>query len=280
MKLGIHCNRLAQVGERILGNGLRHGEFYNFPAEDLPALKRWLLSNEVTMSIHTPLARLEWYPQPPTWCFLCDPDRDKRDLNFKMILETMDYAEDFGAEYVVVHFPAPPHSDISYLAEEKLRDIALVSADCLAELSEKRETPIHIEGFGPSPFLNTDFLVKVLSEFTSLRYCFDSGHMMLSALRDGFDYYDFVEQLVPYVASVHLWNIRGPDDYRSYRHIPVHPSQSPEEGWADIARVLKVLRPAATSGTIILESSGQYPQALGNYDYRDGVEWVKKLLKE
>lgn len=280
MKLGIHCNRLRHVEERITGNGLRHGEFYNFPKEDLPDLKHWLLNHDVTMSIHTPLARVDWYPQPPTWSFLCDPDRDKRDLNLRLVVETADYGEDFGAQHIVVHFPAPPESDVSSLSEQKLRDIALDSSDRLAELSAKRKIPIHIEGFGPSPFLSTEFLIEALSQFTSLHYCFDSAHMKLSAMRDGFDYFGVAEQLAPYVASAHLWNTRGPQDYNSYRHIPVHPSQSPEDGWADIPGLLDILKRTAPSATVILESSDWYPPALGNYDYKDGVEWIKNLLKE
>ncbi len=123
MKLGIHCNRLSHVEERITGNGLGHGEFYNFPKEHLPNLKHWLLSHDATMSIHTPLARVDWYPQPPTWSFLCDPDRDKRELNLRLVSETLDYGEDFGAEYVVVHFPAPPQSDVSIMGWNEDRSL-------------------------------------------------------------------------------------------------------------------------------------------------------------
>ncbi|MBI2910418.1 MAG: sugar phosphate isomerase/epimerase [Chloroflexi bacterium] len=280
MKLGIHCNHLGHVEERIAGNRLHHGEFYNFRREDLPNLKHWLLDNNIAMSIHTPLARVDWYPRPPTWSFLCDPDKEKRELNIKLVIETLDYAEEFGAQYIVVHFPAPPQSDISYLSDQKLRDTALGSADGLAELSARRKIPIHIEGFGPSPFLSTEFLIEVLGQYTSLSYCFDSAHMKLSALRDGFDYFGFLEQIAPYVASVHLWNTRGPQDYEDYRHIPVHPSQKREEGWVDIPRVIDVLKPIVPSATVILESSERYPPALGGYDYRDGVEWVRQLLKE
>ena len=128
---------------------------------------------------------------------------------------------------------------------------------------------------GVSPFLNIDFLSPILREFTSLRYCLDSGHTHLAALSGGFDLYAFAEELLPYLGSVHLWNTRGRDDYLAFHHIPVHPSQSPEEGWLDIPRLLEMLKDS--SSPIIFESGHSYPEALGDYDYRDGVKWVKEL---
>jgi sugar phosphate isomerase/epimerase len=116
----------------------------------------------------------------------------------------------------------------------------------------------------------------MLSQYPVLRYCFDTGHMQLASQSTGFDLHDFAEQIVPYTGSIHLWNTRNGDDYQAFRHIPVHPSQNPEQGWVDIARVLKIM--GQRSYPIIFESAHQYPEALGDYDYRDGVQWVKEIL--
>lgn len=275
-KLGFHCNRLHQLEEGILDNGLHRGEFYNFPEAELPALKRELRRHDLAMSIHAPLHRLDWYPDPPTWSYLCDVDKENRELTMKMIAGTMDQAEDFGAEYVVVHFPTPT-SDGSGADQAKLEAIAWRSLDWLAELSVRRNMPIHTEGVGASPFLNAEFLGAALSEYKVLRYCFDAGHMQLASQSAGFDLYGFAEQIAPHVGSIHLWNTRSAQDYETFHHIAVHPSQSPEEGWVDIARMLKIL--GQPSCVIILESAHQYPPELGDYDYRDGVEWVKELLQ-
>ena len=273
--LGFHCNRLHHVEQGILGNGLKRGEFYNFPEEQLPALERQILNYGLAVSIHAPLVRPDWYPDPPTWSFLCDVDKENRNLTMRMITGTMDQAEDFGAEYIVVHFPTPA-SDASGESQAELEAIAWRSSDWLAELSQKRRIPIHIEGVGVSPFLNVEFLSRVLSQYP-LRYCFDTGHMQLASQGADFDLYEFAEQIVPFVGSIHLWNTRNADDYQKFRHLPVHPSQNPDEGWVDIARVLKIL--GQPSRPIIFESAHHYPEALGDYDYRDGVQWVKELLK-
>jgi len=196
----------------------------------------------------------------------------------KMITLTMDQAEEYGAEYVVVHFPSPT-SDASGESEEKLEAIAWRSCERLAELSFKRGIPIHIEGVGQSPLINAEFLTALLEEYSPLRYCFDTAHAHLAALDNGFDLYDFAAELLHYLGSIHLWNARSRDDYLAFRHIPVHPSQRAEDGWVDIARVLRALTSDKNSISIIFESERSYPEALGDYDYREGVKWVKELLE-
>lgn len=277
--LGFHCHRLWQIAEVILENGLKRGEFYHFPPEELPLLKKEIQSHDLAVSIHCPLVKPEWYPEPPTWAFLCDVEREKRELNLRMIRETMDMAQDLDAEYVVVHFPSPPSTDVRGLSYAQLKEIAVESAYRLALLSEEYQIPIHLEGFGPSPFLNVEFLAEVVSRFPVLRYCFDTGHMNLSAQRDGLDLYRFAVEVAPYMGSLHLWNNRGMDDYLAFRHIPVHPSQNPAQGWVDIARILEATVKGRPSLPVIFESPNWYPQALGNHDYRDGVRWVKRLLE-
>lgn len=274
--LGFHCNRLRHLEPGVLDNGLARGEFYNFPPDEFPALKKALLSHNLARSVHSPLVRLDWYPNPPTWSFLCDVDRERRKLTLKMVAETMELAEDFGAEYVVAHFPVPS-SDASGESEATLEAIAWQSADALAELSFKKGVPIHIEGVGPSQFLNIEFISKVLDDYSPLRYCFDSGHSHLAAQTLGMDVYEFACGVAPYLGSVHLWNIRDWDDYETFHHIAVHPSQSPEEGWVDIPRLLGALGQPAHP--IVFESPHHYPEALGDHDFREGIQWVRQILE-
>jgi sugar phosphate isomerase/epimerase len=277
ISLGHHCHDIGCLEEVIVGNGLRRGEFYNLPADDIPKLKRLIRQHRLDWSIHTPLVQLDWYPQPPTWSFLCDVDSCNRDLTMKMINLTLDHAEEYGAGYIVVHFPSPA-SDESGESEGKLESIAWQSCDRLAELSLKRRIPIHIEGVGQSRLINAEFLTAVLKEFSPLRYCFDTAHANLAAIYNGFDLYELQLSLMPYVGSIHLWNTRGREDYLTFRHIPVHPSQRPEDGWVDIARVLRAVDSDKGLLPVILENEPSYPESLGNYDYREGVKWVRELL--
>lgn len=275
--LGFHCHDVDVLEEVVVGNGLERGEFYNLPGGVLPELTRLIEHHRLKWSIHAPLVQLDWYPQPPTWSFLCDVDKDSRELTMKMVSLTVEQAGDLGAEYVVVHFPSPA-SDASDESEAKLKDIARRSCDLLAELSLKRNVPIHVEGVGQSDLINGEFLVMVLKEFSILRCCFDTAHALLAANHNDLDLYELEMELLPYLGSMHLWNTRGREDYLAFHHVPVHPSQSADEGWVDIPRVLAALGSARHSLPIIFESERFYPEALGNHDYREGVEWVKELL--
>lgn len=276
--LGFHCHALEHFEPAIIGHGLHRGEFYHFPGGDLPELKQEILRHGLAVSIHAPLVKPPWYPNPPTWSFLCDVEEADRQLTMKMIAETMELARSFKAEYVVVHFPVPLTPSFAEVSYERQHEIAWQSAAELAELAIKNGVAVHLEGFGPSPFLTVEFLSAILTQFPCLRYCFDAGHMNIAAQRDGFHLYRFAERLAPYVGSIHLWNGRSIEDYMQFRHIPVHPSQRPEEGWVDIAWVLRSILPGSPSCPVILESGLRYPQALGNYNISEGVEWVKELV--
>jgi len=276
--LGFHCHDVTLLEEMIIGNGLTRGEFYNLPEEDIPELRRLIEYHELKWSIHTPLIRLDWYPQPPTWSFLCDVDSDRRDLTMKMITLTMEHAAEYGAEYMVAHFPSPA-SDASGESEEKLEAIAWKSVERLAELSMKKNVPVHIEGVGQSSLINAEFLSTVLREFDNLRYCFDTAHANLATQYNNSDLYELEAELLPYLGSAHIWNTRNRDDYLTFRHIPVHPSQSPDDGWVDIERFMGMLGPVKNSLPIIFESERFYPSELGEHDYKEGVEWVKEMLQ-
>ncbi len=277
ISLGYHCHDIDCLEELIVDNGLKRGEFYNLPPDSLPRLKQSVERHGLDWSIHTPLLQLDWYPQPPTWSFLCDVDGSNRDLTMKMIELTVNYAEEHGAEYIVVHFPSPA-SDESGESEEKLEAIAWRSCDRLAELSLKRKVPIHIEGVGQSRLINAEFLAAVLKEFSPLRYCFDTAHAKLAAIHNDIDPYELQLSLVPYMGSMHLWNTRGREDYAAFHHVPVHPSQRPEDGWVDIARMLNAAANGGDHLPAIFENQPSYPEALGDYDYREGVKWVKEIV--
>lgn len=279
-RLGFHCHNLDDFPAVITSNGLRRGEFYNFPPEALPELKRQVGQNSVVASVHAPLAKTPWYPTPPTLSFLCDVQPRTRNLSYRMVEETMAMAEDFGAEYVVVHFPTPSSDNGSGADFATLQEIVWESASRLADLSQKYGMPIHMEGFGPSPFLTLASLVEITTDFPNLQICFDTGHMNIASQRDGFDLYHFAHQLAPFIGSIHVWNTRSIEDYFAYLHIPAHPNQKPEEGWADIPRILGSILSVNDSCSIIMESGTRYPKALGGYDFRDGVKWVEGLVAE
>lgn len=276
--LGFHCHGMVDFEASIVANNLRHGEFFNLPPAELPVLKQKVRQYKLEISIHCPLTQTPWYPDPPTWAFLCDLDGEKRELNFRLITDTLEKAKGLPTTHIVAHFPSPSTTPLDGTSPDRQEEIVWQSAGRLSDLSTKYGIPIHVEGFGPTPFLSVPFLTRVFTSFPRLRYCFDTGHMCISSQRDGFDIYRFAEGLAPFIGSLHLWNTRRVEDYNTYRHIPVHPGQKPEQGWVDIERILRETVPVNPSMVIIFESGLDYPEALGGFNYKDGVKWVKELV--
>lgn len=276
--LGYHCLRLGHFEERVVANGLRRAELFQFPLDQLPRLKEMFRRHNLAVSIHTPLVRPLWYPVAPTWSFLCYLDGERRELTLRMVDLTLEAAAELEAEYVVVHFPAPCGEGDREHGAKELEEVAWDSARRLAEMSEEHGVDIHFEGFGPSPFLGPSFIIAVARAYPNLRYCFDIAHMHIAAQRDGFDYYAFAEEVGPFIGSVHLWNTRHLEDYQTYRHIPVHPSQKPEKGWVDVPRILSAILRHYPSCPLIFEYGPSYPPALGDHDVKDGVRWIKDIV--
>jgi shikimate kinase len=276
--LSVHCNRLEHLTSRLLGLGFTRGEFYNFVPEHLPTVKQFIQDHGITPSVHCPLRKAPWYPHPVTWSFLTtEGHHEERQLSFQLIEQALHDARDIGAVYMVVHYPNPLSEQATETPPDKQRAVAWDSARRLNEWAQRFEIPIHIEGFGPSPFLTTGFLCQVLTAFPNLRYCFDTGHMHIAAQRDGFDYFAFLERMTPFLGSVHVWDTRGMDDYRAYHHLPVHPTLKPSDGWVDIEQVVRTVRAINPRVPFVLEYSDVLPAEL-DLDFTAGIEWFKELV--
>ena len=276
--LSIHCNRPEHLIERLIKLGFSRGEFYNFLPEQLPVLKQFILDEGIIPSVHCPLRKAPWYPHPVTWSYLStDVHYEERELSFRLVEESLRDSQDIGATYMVVHYPTPASPEAHRISPEEQYEIAWSSARRLHELAGAYGVPIHIEGFGPSPFLTADFLRRVVSAYPNLRYCFDTGHMLLAAQRDGLDYFGFLEDMAPYLGCVHVWNTRGMDDYRAYHHLPPHPGLRPDEGWVDMERVVETVCRVNPEVVFVLEYSGAMPAEFG-LDHAEGVEWFKRLV--
>ncbi len=276
--LGIHCNRLEHLTSRLLNLGISRGEFYNFVPDDLPVVKQFIREHDIVPSVHCPLRKAPWYPHPVTWSFLTsDVHHAERELSLHLVEQALQDAQDIGATYMVVHYPTPASDQAGEMPLDQQYAIAWDSARRLAEWSRSFGIPIHIEGFGPSPFLTPDFLREVLTTFPDLRYCFDTGHMHIAAQRDGFDCFDFLERMAPYLGSLHVWDTRGMDDYRAYHHLPVHPALKPADGWVDVARIVRTVRAVNPCAPFVLEYSGSFPAEFG-LDLVAGIEWLRDLV--
>ena len=88
------------------------------------------------------------------------------------------------------------------------------------------------------------------------------------------DFYRDLEVLAPAAKSAHLWNARDAATYRRLHHVPLHPSQRPEDGWIDIPRTLRILLGASPECRLIFEyrEDGLPPAQI-----KEGFAWVAEL---
>jgi sugar phosphate isomerase/epimerase len=245
-----------------------------FYDEDLlPVVMDFATSSGLTYGFHDPLPRLPSDDYP----YLTDPDDEKRWRTLDSMYRTMQTAVQYGAEYVVGHIPSVIWETSPTLSEEKIVALAHNSCDLLSSWSGESGIPFVLENVGPNPyFFHFDAFVGVMEAHPRLEFCLDIGHLHLMSIYAGFDSLEFCAALAPYTTIVHIYNAT-PEMYRKYHHVPVHPSQIPEEGWADVPAVLDcILAGAEKDVTMVFEYSPGYP--VDDEFLKEGIESVRSTV--
>jgi len=250
--------------------GFRKLEIGFYDEETLPVVMDFATKGALSYGFHDPLPRLpsDGYP------FLTDADDQKRWRTLESMYRTLKTAVRYGAEYVVGHIPSviwEPHPSLS---ETKVIELAHSSCDQLTTWSREAGIPFALENVGPNPyFFQVEAFLRVMDAHPDLEFCLDIGHLHLMSIYAGLDPLDFAAKLAPCTSLIHVYNAT-PEMYRKYHHVPAHPSQRPEDGWADIPAILEcVLGRHKGSLTVVFEYSPQYPADAAFT--KEGIEWVK-----
>lgn len=261
-----HLIELGDFGKLEVG-------FYQ--EEALAQVMEFASRNSLTYGFHDPLPRLPDDDYP----FLTDPDEEKRWRTLDSMYRTMQTAVRYQAEYVIGHIPSVIWEPRPALTEEKILQLAHNSCDQLSSWSRESGIPFVLENVGPNPyFFRVSAFVEVLEAHPELRFCLDIGHLHLMSVYAGYDPLRFATELAPHTTIVHIYNTT-PEMYRKYHHVPAHPSQRTEDGWADILGILSyVLLNAKNALTLVFEYSPQYPAS--EKFVREGIEWVKEAASQ
>jgi sugar phosphate isomerase/epimerase len=260
--------------EQLVGLGnFEKLEIGFYSEEQLPLIMSFATTHRLTYGFHDPLPRLPEDDYP----FLTDPDDEKRWRTLDSMYRTMQTAVRYGAEYVIGHIPSVIWEPRPALTDDKIIELAHNSCDQLSAWSEETGIPFILENVGPNPyFFQVSAFVEVMEAHPRLEFCLDVGHLHLMSIYAGYDAIDFARQLAPYTTVVHIYNAT-PETYRKYHHVPVHPSQRPEDGWADVLGILRcVLGEARSDLTLVFEYSPQYPAGEGFVE--EGIEWVRNAV--
>ena len=260
----------------LLHRGLGRVEFFDYARRDLETLAAALegLAGEgrPCFSFHAPIVRPPYFPFPGETCFFLNEDPAKRALSFRLLADTLGQAKRWRAEYVVTHLTyGPSDTPERPLAARLARE----ACDRMADLSSEVGLPIDVEFAAYSQAFDRpeDFLA-VVSGHPELGICLDVGHAFLGAERGRRDFLGDLALLAPWARSMHLWNTKGDDHKRGFGHVPLHPSQTPAEGWIDIECVLDTVLERNPAVRIIYE----YPVAAVTPEIQAGYDWIAALV--
>jgi sugar phosphate isomerase/epimerase len=262
---------LAELQRLIDLADFRKTEIGFYDEDTLPLVMDFAEKLGLSFGFHDPLPRLPTFDFP----FLTDPDEEKRWRTLDSMHRTMESAVTYGAEYVIGHIPSVIWEPRPVLSDAKIIELARNSCDQLDSWSRESGIPFVLENVGPNPyFFHFDAFVGVMQDYPDLEFCLDIGHLHLMSVYAEFDSLEFASALAPYTTVVHIYNAT-PEMYRKYHHVPAHPSQLPQDGWADILAILEcVLGEQSNDLTLVFEYSPQYPADEGFV--REGIEWIKE----
>ncbi|RKZ49432.1 MAG: hypothetical protein DRQ58_02015 [Gammaproteobacteria bacterium] len=256
-----------------LHRGLGHVEFFDYAQNDMTELKKTheelVVNGYKGLSFHAPMPRPLFFPFSGVTCFFLNEKPELRDLSFQLIEDTLQHAQNWGADYVVTHLT---YGKTDTSDPIKAKQLAKDTCERFAALSRNYRVPINIEFAAYTrTFNHPEEFAELVSQHKELGICIDTGHTMFGAQMHKRDYFDDIAILAPHARSMHLWNTRC----EVHDHIPLHPSQSSQEGWIDIEQTLEIVLAQNTNCTIIFE----YPVVEVTPNIQEGYDWIEDLVK-
>lgn len=252
--------------------GLPHIELGFWRPDKLSQVFEFVDAHFESAGFHDPLPGHEAWQ----WPSLNDPRPEERVRTLHSIRQTLDFADEHGAVYVLCHFPSVQFEPVAEWSLTESVDAALESCAILNEWAVEHGRPIILEHVGPHPYFDVPAFAEVLQAFPNLEFALDIGHFHLLADGGHFDPDAFLRTVAPRTTVVHVYNATA-SSYRQYHHVPVHPSQDPADGWADVPAILERVLDVAGDVRIVFEHTPQYPV---DRDFvQEGIDWVIELTQ-
>ncbi|RMF93993.1 MAG: hypothetical protein D6736_00840, partial [Nitrospinota bacterium] len=267
------------------------GEFINFPPEELDPLYRYVQEQGLSFGIHLPLFQPSWLAEKGLYLALIDHSAERRELFFRLVEENLQWGKRWGADYLLVHLQRVMLFDHLQNGDFSIREaeaIAQAGVARLESLAQRYGIPIVLENaLGCRFFYHVEQYLSLFENSSWLRFCLDIGHLLIDASLYDFCAEEFIQQLAPYTQEIHLYNkpVIGKlteisfEKFQELRQkFPVHPSQTPAEGWNDTEAVLRIILRRRPDCLITFES---HPSLYPDYRYtQEGIQWVKALCRQ
>lgn len=233
-----------EVRHREVMEGMKEAEMLEFP-----------------YSIHLPLFTFDWYEEDYLSAFYLDPDKEKRELSFKLLEENLIRLKEFHPEYCIIHFQGVYKFSQD---EEKFKKLLNNTLIRLNELSVKYEITLLLEYFGSNyMFYKIDDWIKFINPYSNLGILCDTGHLYFSSIMHEFDFLEGLKKLSESSYAFHLWTTKGDKAYSDseyyieYHHIAANMTQKKNDGFAfDVKKVMDII--SQYNRPIIIEASEKY----------------------
>ncbi len=260
---------------RLIHRGLGRAEFFDLAPEQFAALDTIMAGlgaeGRTRFSFHAPVVRPDYFPFDAVQCFFLSENEARREDSFRVLAHTLDAARAFGAEYAVCHLT---YGRTDTRDPETAGRLAHDACARFAEMSRTGGVPLDVEFAGyTDSFHEPASFMDAITPHAELGICIDIGHTFLSALRRGRDYLGDIATLAPRARSMHLWNTTGPECHARRHHVPLHPSQRPQDGWIDVPAAIRIVLDRNPAVRVVFE----YPVEIVTRDIQDGYDWVAGL---
>lgn len=250
--------------------GLAHIEIGFWREEKLPTVLDFVDTYFKSAGFHDPLpGHKNW-----RWPSLNDPDPAERARTLASIRQTAKLAAVHDGAYVLCHFPSVHFEPVAGWNLAQSVDAAMESCAVLDEWARAYARPFILEHVGPHPYFDVPAFAQVFDAFQHLAFGLDIGHFHLMASGGHFDPEALLAATASHTTVIHMYNAT-PEAYKEYHHVPIHPSQNPADGWADVPAILARVLPAASDVRIVFEHTPQYPAS--DEFVREGIEWVMEV---
>jgi sugar phosphate isomerase/epimerase len=242
-------------------------------SQDVTSLLKLAREKNIKISYHAPV----FHQADPAATYYLSTNSRLIEATFEILEINMRMAKCLPADYVVIHFTSKTMKSESYESKEQLMDIARESLERLDLLSENYGVNINLEYSSYGEYFNDPSnWIELVRKAKRIGLCLDLGQLYKDCKAKSYDFYEKLEELLPYTRVVHIWNMKEIEDLEEKGYIPVHPSQKPEEGWIDIKKSIDIIKSQNRDIPIIFEPNFTYK---GEDFFSEGIDWVNHIME-
>ena len=266
--------RRAKLAKRGIYNvGLMDWQILLCPEDRYADIARRVRERGMGLSVHHPYVSPRNGLDRSASSLFLHADKSIRDPAFDWLEDSVARAAETGARFVVTHLADAPDA----IPLRQARSLALAAAGRMASMADRHDVEVHVEFLGyHETFHGPAEFARIMESHPTLKLCLDTGHLHRWSQMRGGDALAAAKTLAPHVDSMHVWNISSAKEFAERGHIPVHPSQREEDGYADVRGMIECVYRANRDVSIIFEPTIR--QDTSEQFVAEGIAWVQEIV--